>query len=87
MNASQASEPPRDVERNAKGRRALVIGGAGRLRGWCSRFLRARGHAVDIADPALLLALAERLASSSTSAHSSHRCARGSRPVRAPASA
>lgn len=34
--------------------RALVIGGAGRMGAWCARFLLARGHAVEIADPAAL---------------------------------
>lgn len=33
---------------------ALVIGGAGRMGAWCARFLRAKGHAVEIADPAPL---------------------------------
>lgn len=39
--------------REAEGR-ALVIGGAGRMGGWSSRFLRARGYTVEVADPAPL---------------------------------
>lgn len=39
--------------REAEGR-ALVIGGAGRMGGWSSRFLRARGYTVEVADPASL---------------------------------
>jgi chorismate mutase / prephenate dehydrogenase len=54
MNPPQASAPPSRAEGNAMGRRALVIGGAGRMGGWCSRFLRAQGYAVEIADPAPL---------------------------------
>src|ERR1700732_3105634 len=34
------------------GRRALVIGGAGKMGGWCARFLRSQGFAVEVADPA-----------------------------------
>lgn len=34
------------------GRRALVIGGAGRMGGWFVRFLAAQGYAVTVADPA-----------------------------------
>lgn len=33
------------------GRRALVVGGAGRMGGWFSRFLDAQGFAVEIVDP------------------------------------
>jgi chorismate mutase / prephenate dehydrogenase len=34
------------------GRRALVIGGSGRMGGWLLRFLSSQGFAVEIADPA-----------------------------------
>jgi chorismate mutase/prephenate dehydrogenase len=34
------------------GRRALVVGGAGRMGRWFARFLDAQGYAVEIADPA-----------------------------------
>ena len=35
-----------------EGKRALVIGGNGRMGGWFARFLDAQGYAVEIADPA-----------------------------------
>ncbi len=34
------------------GRRALVIGGAGRMGAWFGRFLASQGYAVEVADPA-----------------------------------
>ncbi|MGQ0701938.1 MAG: prephenate dehydrogenase/arogenate dehydrogenase family protein [Gemmatimonadales bacterium] len=40
--------------RHGAGRRALVIGGAGRMGGWFVRFLASQGFAVEIADPASL---------------------------------
>lgn len=36
---------------SGSGRRALVIGGAGRMGRWFARFLDAQGYAVEIADP------------------------------------
>jgi len=35
-----------------KGRRVLVIGGAGKMGRWSAEFLRSQGYSVDIADPA-----------------------------------
>lgn len=35
-----------------EGKRALVVGGNGRMGGWFARFLDAQGYAVEIADPA-----------------------------------
>lgn len=35
------------------GRRALVIGGAGRMGAWFADFLRSQGYGVEVADPAL----------------------------------
>jgi chorismate mutase/prephenate dehydrogenase len=40
------------AERPGGGRRALVIGGAGRMGRWMSRFLSAQGWSVTVADPA-----------------------------------
>jgi chorismate mutase/prephenate dehydrogenase len=37
-----------------EGRRALVIGGAGRMGAWFARFLHSQGYAVEVADPAPL---------------------------------
>ncbi len=39
---------------SGEGRRALVVGGAGRMGAWFARFLRSQGYAVEIADPAPL---------------------------------
>ncbi|MGD8325166.1 MAG: chorismate mutase, partial [Gammaproteobacteria bacterium] len=33
------------------GKRALIIGGAGKMGGWFARFLASQGYAVEIADP------------------------------------
>lgn len=41
------------AEGQGSGRRALVIGGAGRMGAWFAGFLRSQGFNVDIADPAL----------------------------------
>jgi len=35
-----------------KGRRVLIIGGAGKMGGWLARFLSSQGFSVEIADPA-----------------------------------
>lgn len=40
------------AQATGRGRRALVIGGAGRMGGWFVRFLRRQRWAVEIADPA-----------------------------------
>lgn len=54
IDASLASQERQDVHASAggSGKRALVIGGAGRLGAWFSRFLGAQGFAVEVADPA-----------------------------------
>ena len=36
---------------SGSGRRALVIGGAGKMGGWFSSFLRSQGFDVEVADP------------------------------------
>jgi chorismate mutase/prephenate dehydrogenase len=36
---------------SGSGRRALVIGGAGKMGGWFSQFLRSQGFDVEVADP------------------------------------
>ncbi|MCU0634050.1 MAG: bifunctional chorismate mutase/prephenate dehydrogenase [Gemmatimonadaceae bacterium] len=50
--AVTAQEEQRVRRRNeGKGRTALVIGGAGRMGGWFTRFLASQGFAVTVADP------------------------------------
>lgn len=40
-----------EAAQGGSGRRALVIGGAGRMGGWFCRFLAGQGYAVEVADP------------------------------------
>ena len=49
--ATQEQDRVRAVASGA-GRRALVIGGGGRMGGWFARFLDAQGYSVTVADPA-----------------------------------
>src|ERR1700736_2240370 len=44
------------------GRRALVIGGAGKMGGWFASFLASQGFAVEVADPAVTAEGAMRVA-------------------------
>lgn len=54
IEASLASQEQDRVRAHAAGagRRALVIGGGGRMGAWFARFLDAQGYAVDVVDPA-----------------------------------
>lgn len=50
--ALSTQERQRVVERaEGSGRRALVIGGSGRMGGWFARFLASQGFSVEVADP------------------------------------
>src|SRR6476660_258219 len=40
------------MSREGKGRRVLLIGGAGKMGGWLARFLASQGFSIEIADPA-----------------------------------
>jgi chorismate mutase/prephenate dehydrogenase len=53
IRSSLTAQERQRVERRGEGggRRALVIGGAGRMGRWFSRFLASQGYAVEIADP------------------------------------
>ncbi len=54
IESSLAAQEQQRVESSAggNGRRALVIGGAGRMGAWFGRFLASQGWAVEVADPA-----------------------------------
>ncbi|MCA8943036.1 MAG: bifunctional chorismate mutase/prephenate dehydrogenase [Planctomycetes bacterium] len=54
IRASLTAQEQQDVQRSGggSGKRALVIGGAGRLGSWFARFLAAQGFDVEVADPA-----------------------------------
>ena len=45
---------------SGSGRRALVIGGAGKMGGWFTSFLSSQGFEVEVADPRALAAQASR---------------------------
>jgi len=53
ISSSLAVQERQRIENQAEGagRRALVIGGAGRMGGWFTRFLSSQGFQVEIADP------------------------------------
>lgn len=53
IEASLASQEQRRVAAGTRGRgrRALIIGGAGKMGGWFARFLASQGYGVTLADP------------------------------------